>query len=371
MSVSENILENAGRVFGPVLGKLRRRGSRKLAARPAQLPANPCQDLAGRHQGSPLPMRADFNMALSAQRTVVSEFHNCWARRILVILGAAALCACSAMKLGYQQGDRLAYWWIDNYVDVSAAQEPLTREAIARFFAWHRKAQLPEIANLLQQAKADVRQPVTPAMVAHFQDASQELARRSFEQAMPDMADLLLTLTPDQIARMEKKFAEGNAKYRKKFLNADPAEREEARFDKVMEYARLVYGGFSPEQEKAIRVKVGPVVQNAESRYAERVARQQEWLKMVRYVQATQPPKAQVIDLLRRFREYWQNPPARHAASHEATNNAGIALTVAIANLTTPQQKAHAQDRFQKWIDDTHALMREKASPPVQSAATN
>ncbi|PVY69136.1 hypothetical protein C7414_12014 [Cupriavidus alkaliphilus] len=371
MSVSENILENAGRILGPVFGKGRRQGWQKLAARPAPLPANPCQDSAGGQRASPVPMRGDFNMALSAQPAEVSEFHNCWARRILVILGAAALCACSAMKLGYQQGDRLAYWWIDNYVDVSAAQEPLTREAIARFFAWHRKAQLPAIANLLQEAKADVRQPVTPAMVAHFQDASQELARRSFEQAMPDMADLLLTLTPDQIARMEKKFAEGNAKYRKKFLNADPAEREEARFDKVMEYARLVYGGFSPEQEKAIRVKVGPVVQNAEARYAERVARQQEWIKMVRFVQATQPPKAQVIDLLRRFREYWQNPPARHAASHEAGNNAGIALTVAIANLTTPQQKAHAQDRFQKWIDDTHALMREKASPPVQSAATN
>ncbi|CAM3220270.1 conserved hypothetical protein [Cupriavidus taiwanensis LMG 19424] len=371
MSVSENILENAGRILGPVFGTGRRRGWQKLAARPAQLPANPCQDSAGGQRASPVPMRGDFNMALSAQPTEVSEFHNCWARRILVILGAAVLCACSAMKLGYQQGDRLAYWWIDNYVDVTSAQEPLTREAIARFFAWHRKAQLPEIASLLEEAKADVRQPVTPAMVAHFQDASQQLARRSFEQAMPDMADFLLTLTPDQIARMEKKFAEGNAKYRKKFLNANPAEREEARFDKVMEYARLVYGGFSPEQEKAIRVKVGPVVQNAEARYAERVARQQEWIKMVRFVQATQPPKAQVIDLLRRFREYWQNPPARHAASHEASNNAGIALTVAIANLTTPQQKTHAQERFQKWIDDTHALMREKANPPVQSAQAN
>ncbi len=367
MSVSENILESAGRVFG----RLRGRGWRNAAAKPAHNPANPCQDLAGGHQGGPVAMRADFNMAVSAQRIAVSDFHNWRARVIFAILGAAALCACSAMKLGYQQGDRLAYWWIDNYVDVTAAQEPLTREAISRFFAWHRKSQLPEIASLLQQAKAEVRQPVTPAMVEHFQDASQGLARRSFEQAMPDTADLLLTLTPDQIARMEKKFAEGNAKYRKTFLKADPAEREDARFDKVMEYARLIYGGFSSEQEKAIRARMGPVVQNADARYAERVARQQEWLKMVRYVQATQPPKAQVIDLLHRFREYWQNPPAKHAASHEASNNAGIALTVAIANMTTPQQKAHAQDRFQKWIDDTHALMREKPNAPVQSAATN
>lgn len=367
MSVSENILKNASRWFGG----LRRQAWRKRTPRPAHNPANPCQDLAGGQQGGPVAMRADFNMAVSAHRPAVSEFHNCWARRILVILGASALCACNAMKLGYQQGDHLAYWWIDNYVDVSTAQEPLTREAIARFFAWHRKAQLPEIAALLQQAKTDVRQPVTPATVEHFQDASQQLARKSFEQAMPDLADLMLTLTPEQIGRMEKKFAEGNAKYRKKFLNPNPAEREEARYDKVMDYARLVYGSFSSEQEKAIRAQMGPVVQNSEARYAERVARQQEWLKMVRYVQATRPSKPEVMDLLRRFREYWQNPPGRQAASHEASNNAGIALTVAIANMTTPQQKAHAQDRFQKWIDDTHALIRERANAPVRSAAAN
>lgn len=367
MSVSENILENAGRVFRGMY----RQGWRNHAAGPARNPANPCQHWAGGQRNKPAAMRADFNMAHSAQRVAVSEFHNRWARRIFVFLSAAALCACSAMKLGYQQGDHLAYWWIDNYVDVSSEQEPHTREAIARFFAWHRKAQLPEIASLLQQAKAEVRQPVTSAMVEHFQDASQRLARQSFDYAMPDMADLLLTLTPEQIGRMEKKFAEGNAKYRKTFLKNNPAEREEARFDKVMDYAKLVYGNFSDEQEKAIRAALAPVVQNADARFSERVARQQEWIKLVRYVQTTQPPKAQVMDLLRRFREYWQNPPGKRAVSHEASNNAGIALTVAIANMTTPKQKAHAEDRFQKWIDDTHALMREKGNGPVRSAATN
>ena len=76
-------------------------------------------------------------------------------RRLFLVTAVAALTACNALKLGYQQGDRLAYWWIDNYVDVSASQEPLTRDAIARFFAWHRKDQLPEIAGLLRQANYD------------------------------------------------------------------------------------------------------------------------------------------------------------------------------------------------------------------------
>ncbi|KAF7962119.1 hypothetical protein AWV80_25705 [Cupriavidus sp. UYMU48A] len=273
------------------------------------------------------------------------------------------------MKTGYQQGDRLAYWWIDHYVDVSDAQEPPTREAISRFFAWHRQAQLPEISALLAQARNQVQQPVSPAAIAQFQEASQRLARQSFDQAIPDVADLLLTLTPAQIDRMEKKLDESNTKYRKKFLSSSAEERESARFDKVMDYAKLIYGSFSDEQEKAIHAALAPTLQGAQARYAERLRRQEEWLSLARQVQQTHPPKAQVVELLRRYGDHWRHPPGQvRATSYEANNQAGVALAATIANLTTPKQKAHAVERFQKWIDDTHSLMRERQGNTAQAA---
>ncbi len=125
-------------------------------------------------------------------------------RRLFLVTAVAALTACNALKLGYQQGDRLAYWWIDNYVDVSASQEPLTRDAIARFFAWHRKDQLPEIAGLLRQAKSEVQQPLSAAAVGKIQDDAQRLARVAFDRSTPDVADLLLTLTPEQCEQVLK-----------------------------------------------------------------------------------------------------------------------------------------------------------------------
>jgi len=317
-----------------------------------------------------MAVRADSNMTVSAQYGTVSDFHNRWRRRFLALFAATLLCACSAIKTGYQQGDRLAYWWVDHYLDVSATQEPPTREAIARFFAWHRQAQLPEIAALLTQAKAQVQQPVSATTIERFQHATQRLTRQSFEYAVPDMADLLLTLSPAQIDRMEKKFDESNAKYRKKYLGSDPDDRESARFDKVMDYARLIYGRFSDEQEKAIHAAMRPLMQGAQARYAERLRRQEEWLALARQVQQTHPPKAQVIELLRRFGDHWQSPPGKtRAASYEANNQAGVALAVTIANLTTPAQKAHAAERFQKWIDDVHSLMREKPNATAQAAA--
>ena len=306
-------------------------------------------------------MRGDFSMAPCARPPVVSVFHI-WRRRIFAGFAAftvvLALGGCNAMKLGYQQGDRLAYWWVDRYVDVTDDQEPPTREAIARFFSWHRRAQLPEIATVLTRVKTEVAGPVDPSMVRHAREDTQRLGRQAFENAIPDLADLMLTLTPEQIQRMESKFNESNAKYRKEFLKSDPQARANARFDKVMDYAKLVYGKFSDDQAQKIRAAMGPYMQGADARYAERVKRQQEWLAIAREVSTTHPPKAEVEDMLRKYADHWQRPAAERAQIRQA-NEAGVDLTVTIANLTTPEQKAHAVDRFQKWIDDTRSLMRE------------
>ncbi|WP_223851335.1 MULTISPECIES: DUF6279 family lipoprotein [Cupriavidus] len=287
-----------------------------------------------------------------------------WFAAITACVALVALGGCNAMKLGYQQGDRLAYWWVDRYVDVSDAQEPPTREAIHRFFSWHRRQQLPEIATVLTRVKGEVAQPVSAAMVQQVQQDTQRLGRQAFENAVPDLADLLLTLTPEQIERMQAKFDESNAKYRKEFLRGNEAARTDARFDKVMEYAKLIYGRFSTEQEKAIREAMGPYMQGAEARYAQRVQRQKEWVALAKEVQGSHPPKPQVEQMLRRYADQWQRPGKENSQP-------GVDLTVTIANLTTPEQKAHAVDRFQKWIDDTRSLIREGNGPSPSQASNN
>lgn len=326
--------------------------------------------LCGRRAG-PGGVPGDSSMAGTLQFSALCACRMVrWATRWLAVCALASLCGCNAMKLGYQQGDHLAYWWIDHYVDVSDAQEPATKEAIARFFAWHRKTQLPEITAVLAKAKGEVSQPLDGATVREMQEASRRLARESFDYAIPDLARMLLTLTPDQVKRMEDKLAESNAKYRRKYMSGNDRKQEDARFDKIMDYAKLVYGSFSDEQERQIRSAMGPTMQAAPARYEERLNRQREWLGLVhRVVDANPKPSvAEVETMLRSYGDRWQKPPHNRARRWEAYNEAGIALTVTIANLTTPQQKAHAVERFQGWIDDTRSLAREGQRGNAQAA---
>lgn len=272
--------------------------------------------------------------------------------RFLLIAATLALGACSALKSAYEQGDHLAYWWLDRYVDISSDQAPQVRSAVSTFFRWHRREQLPAIAALLEQAKGQVQQPMAAQTVRHYQHAAQRLGHLAFRQALPDTAALLVTLTPAQIRHMQERMANDNAKYRRTFLTADEAERIDARMKKVMRYAELIYGDFSAEQERQIRAAVVPVVQATAARLALRERRQQAWLALVRQVAAERPPRSEVERRLEQFDAAWREQAA------QADSDAGIMVAVQIANLATPAQRQHAVARLQGWLDDTHALIR-------------
>ena len=66
------------------------------------------------------------------------------------------LAGCSALRLGYDQGPTLAWWWLDGYVDFRSEQAPRAKEAIRQWFAWHRTAQLPGHAAWLAAVRGRI-----------------------------------------------------------------------------------------------------------------------------------------------------------------------------------------------------------------------
>src|SRR5260221_1387158 len=64
---------------------------------------------------------------------------------IAALCGALLLVSgCSALRIGYSTAPDLGYWWLDRYVDFSGGQTPHGRAAIAQWFIWHRRTELPD-----------------------------------------------------------------------------------------------------------------------------------------------------------------------------------------------------------------------------------
>src|SRR6185369_14197229 len=97
-------------------------------------------------------------------------------------------------------------------------------------FRWHRKTQLRDYVQVMQKAQQQLQGNVTQAdLLADYQDIRARTMALLIK-ASSDIADLALSLKPEQLAQMEKKFAKNNAKFRKENMKGDAEEQNKFRY---------------------------------------------------------------------------------------------------------------------------------------------
>lgn len=279
--------------------------------------------------------------------------------RVTVVLLAILLAGCGALRIGYANGDTFVYWWLDGYIDFTDEQKPWVRAHIDRLFDWHRKTQLRDYAQLLEQTQQRVqRGSVKPAEIREDFAAVRKRAAVVLEKAVPELTDLALSMEPGQIAHLERKFASNNEKYRREYLRGNVDDRQRLRFKKVMKQAEYWFGNFSDEQEAQIRKASDARPLDNDIWMAERLRRQQEMLQMLHKIQAEKPAREMVSKMIRDFtaRSFENFTYAEHKAFFDGTSEGMAQLMATIINMATPEQKAHAVRRLQKLIEDCHEL---------------
>lgn len=284
-------------------------------------------------------------------------------RRLTILLaGTLLLHGCSAVRLGYGNADSLARWWIDQYTDMSAEQDALARERLSRFVAWHRKTQLPDYVSVLRQGQILVSGQPAPDEVLALLDAIIGRGRTLAEQATPDIADFLQTVTPEQIERMATHFTDKNEDYAREAQLADgEGGQRKARFKRLLERAEYWFGDFTGEQKAALRKLVDGQSAGSQFWYEERLRRQREWLDLVRLVQRERAARDRVIQLLRNYAARFDLPgdPARLSRA-TALRRASAELAVSIHTMTTAAQRAHAQHKLGELMQDFTELSQGK-----------
>jgi Family of unknown function (DUF6279) len=268
------------------------------------------------------------------------------------------LVGCSVVSLGYRNGEFLSYWWLNGYVDFNAEQQPLVKKKIANLFAWHHKTQLKDYVEILTLAQKRIQHNVTQAeLLTDYGNLKKRLVR-VVDQVLPDLADVALSLQPAQIAHIKKKFASNNDFYHKDHLKGEMEARQKFRYQKLMQHAKYWFGDFSREQEALIRVASDARPLNNELVFAEHVRRQNELIALLKKIQAEKPDKATAVALLRQYvnayLDYFGDPASQ--VFFDTGNKETAHVAMVIINLTTPQQKAHAVERAQKWIGEFNAL---------------
>jgi uncharacterized coiled-coil protein SlyX len=287
------------------------------------------------------------------------------------LLLLALLGGCSAVRVGYNQAPTLAWWWIDGYLDFDAEQAPRAKAALQQWFAWHRATQLPDYAELLAAAQAQVMQPATPQQVCRWADELRARLSVAFEQGVPLAAGLLPALKPRQLEHLEQRYRKANQEFEEEYLQP-PDERLKASVKRSIGRAEMLYGRLDERQRQLVAAGVAASPFDAQAWFAERRAIQEQTLQTLSRLTAGGPARADrasnLTGLQALAERVQQAPPGAYHAYQQRLTEYNCAFIAQLHNSTTPAQRQKARERLKGWEDDLRALAAQPGQPAAEPA---
>jgi Family of unknown function (DUF6279) len=285
-------------------------------------------------------------------------------RGLIIGVLCAALCAllpaCSMLRLGYGQAPDLAYWWLDAYADFNDLQTPRVRNALALWFVWNRRSQLPDYAALLVRAQTEAPADTTPERACAFEDDLRARLDLAVDRAVPAAAEIALTLTPAQIQHIERRYAKSNDEFRADYLQSDRAQRAKASAKRAVDRIEMVYGELDDAQLELIAKAVTVSPFNPELWFAERRRRQQDVLQMLRKLTTERPsPERAQAAVRAHIKQYERSPNEAYRAYAARLTDFNCGLAAVLHNGMSAAQRQTAVQRLKGWENDVRVLAGE------------
>jgi hypothetical protein len=279
-------------------------------------------------------------------------------RIIGLLVLAATVAACSAIKLGYNNVDRLAYLGLDSYLDFTDEQEARVREDLDRLHAWHRSSELPQLIALLQSIEQAATADVTVAQACGFFTQVQQRLETLSERAEPAVVTLATGLAPAQLAHLERKYERSNVEFRKEWISAGSAEIAGKRVDKFIERGEMIYGKLDDAQREVVRRQLQQSGFDGKRALADRQRRQRDTLQTLRKVTAPALTLTEARGLMQAYLDRQRQPPDAGDRAHQQSLIAtACANAAALHNSTTAAQRETAVRRLRAYQRDLRELI--------------
>lgn len=282
-----------------------------------------------------------------------------WLCIIGALCAALALGGCSASRLAYNHAPTLGYYWLDAYMDFDGPQSVAAKDSLQALQTWHRKEELPQLAQLLAVLQPLAVQDISAEQVCGLRAVVQQRIQAPLVHASPAAVALIATLKPAQLQHMEAEFKKRNAQWREEWLDVPQAERLAKRSTQLIERSEQFYGRLSDAQRDLLRAQLAASGYNPELQHKEMLRRQQDSLQTLSLLrQGTVPTDQAQAQLQGLFERSMASPDATTRQYMEAMGRATCASIAALHNSSTPTQRAHLQKALQGYEADAKALMQ-------------
>lgn len=293
--------------------------------------------------------------------TVAAVLRRC-VKALFLLLALAALAGCSGTRLAYNNADTVVRWMADDYFALQGVQEEDFKARLARFHAWHRSEELPRYSVLMTTAGDKLANGLTAPELLWAWESVKGRYRRMAAFAAPELAAVLATLTPPQFDRLNKKFADSDAEFTKKYLKGGETEQRKRRDKRNLELMREWFGDLSDVQEAQLKIASGKLPLMYELRLQNRQRRQGEFVALLKGSRS----QAELEPKLKYWLTEWDEGAApEYRRVSELHRELYIQMLLELDRGLTPAQRAHAVTRFHEFAEIFKALAEQgRQSPP-------
>jgi len=273
------------------------------------------------------------------------------------------LTGCSAIRLGYNKLPEIASWWLDSYIDFTDSQGLQAKVALQKLQTWHRKEELPAIAELLVQAQTLALQNITPEQACKVWEGAQVRIESIIQESSRLAAPVVSQLSAKQLKHLEKEWASRNEDWKKNWLQGNPDTRIKKRVDIAAERFNSFYGDLNTEQRQLLKQQFLQSAWTPEWGYQQRVKRQQEQLAALQAMSSeiTKPamPLLQVEKALETLMLQSVRPRDTSDLSKQLLLEQQACQNLAqLHNIMSPAQRLKAQRKLKDYETDVRELMK-------------
>lgn len=261
-------------------------------------------------------------------------------KKLLLLLAlTATLAGCT--NFFYNRLDTLASWYIQDLVSLDDSQRNELHVWLNETLQWHRRSELVRYAKFLRELVTTAERPGNTATYKGIEAQVEGFGSRLVEQATPDAARLLTSLTPEQLDELEKNLTEKARERNEKSLKAQAEGKWHEKRAKDVEKQLKRWTGSVTKEQRQLIAQLSTQFQSTTTDWLES---QERWRHAMfsalraRFTAGQSPAEVEerILALLRTPDTQWTR-----AYQAKATQNREQSLTVlgAIdASLTAPQR---------------------------------
>jgi len=264
------------------------------------------------------------------------------------------------VKLAYNNADRIARWWVSDYISMDKAQREYFDSSTAELMYWHRTTQLAIYQDgLLELARAIEAPTLTSDQLEQIVEEVEGWGETLNSKTVPIGADLLLSLSAKQLQAFDKALVKSNRDYVRE-AERDP---DEYAVEEAKDYAKLLRrftGRLSEDQRALIRDRHLELFPEAQVILDYRV----EWQrKMLNALRAEPPDAGLVEDLMLNFDAHYTPEFAHMIEVNEVIYKQ---LTLDLIASLKDSQRAKLVSEVREFADIFGELIREapQSGPP-------